>query len=140
MFIFIIILFGLKLSPSINKSTVAETSSGLEPILKKLDPAVESAATYDVANCLMDTKRRKSNLSVTQQKALKSLKAKSQEVKILPADKGNATVVMTNEQYKGKMEEHLGSKTYSLLKKDPTESLARKLDVILKKIKGQKDI
>ena len=60
---------GLKFLPSINKSTVAETSSGLEPILKKLDPAVESAATYDVTNCLMDTKRRKSNLSVTQQKA-----------------------------------------------------------------------
>ena len=49
--------FGLKFFPSINKSTVAETSSGLEPILKKLDPAVESAATYDVANCLRDTKR-----------------------------------------------------------------------------------
>ena len=83
---------------------------------------------------------RKSNLSVTQQKALKSLKAKSREVKILPADKGNATVVMTNEQYKGKMEEHLGSETYSLLKKDPTESLARKLDVILKKLLKDKKI
>ena len=131
---------GLKFSPSIKKSTVAETSAGLEPILKKLDPAVESAATYDVTNCLMDTKRRKSNLSVAQQKALKSLKEKSQEVKILPADKGDSTVVMTNEQYNCRMEEHLGSETYSLLKKDPTESLARKLDVILKKLLKDKKI
>ena len=89
---------------------------------------------------LMDTTQRKSNLSVTQQKALKSLKAKSQEVKILQADKGNATVVMINEQYKGKMEEHLGSETYFILKKDPTESLARKLDVILKKLLKDKKI
>ena len=32
------------------------------------------------------------------------------------------------------MDEHLGTDTYSLLKKDPTESLARKLDAILKKL------
>ena len=33
-----------------------------------------------------------------------------------------------------KMDEDLGTDTYSLLKKDPTESLARKLDAILKKL------
>ena len=82
----------------------------------------------------MNSKSKKSNLSVTQQKALKFLKAKSKEVQILPVDKGTATVVMTNEQYNEKMDEHLGAFTYSLLKKDPTESLARKLDAILKKL------
>ena len=129
-----LLALGFKFFPSMVKSSAAETSSVLEPTLKKLDPAVEPAVTYDVANCLTKSKRRKSNLSGTQQKALKSLKAKSHEVKILPADKGNALVVMTNEQYKSKMEEHLGTETYSLLKKDPTESLSRKLDVILKKL------
>ena len=89
---------------------------------------------------MIDTKRRKSNLSVAQQKALKSLKEKSHEVKILPADKGNSAVVMTNEQYNCKMEELLGSETYSLLKKDPTESLARKLELILKKLLKDKKI
>ena len=47
---------------------------------------------------------------------------------------------MSNEQYKSKMEEHLGTDTYSLLKKDPTESLSRKLDVILKKLHKEKKI
>ena len=107
---------GLKFSPSMEKSLVVETSSGLEPTLKKLDPAVESAVTYDVANCLTNSKHRKSNLS------------------------GNAAVVMSNEQYKSKVEEHLGMDTYSLLKKDPTESLSRKLDVILKKLHKEKKI
>ena len=125
---------GLKFSPTMDKSTVADTSSKLKHTLKKLDPAIESAVMYDVTNNLMNSKSTKSDLVVTQQKALKSLKAKSKEVKILPADKGNAAVVMTNEQYNKKMDEHLGTDTYSLLKKDPTESLARKLDAILKKL------
>ena len=66
--------------------------------------------------------------------ALKSKKKKSKDLKIVPADKGNATVVMTNSQYQQKMEEHLNSGTYSLLKKNPTESLSRKLDAVVKKL------
>ena len=135
-----LLALALKFSPSMEKSSVAETSSGLEPTLRKLDPAVESAATYDVANCLTNSKRRKSNLSGTQQKALRSLKAKSRDVKILPADKGNAAVVMSNEQHKSEMKEHLGTNTYSLLKKDSTESLSRKLGVTLKKLHKEKKI
>ena len=52
----------------------------------------------------------------------------------MPADKGNATVVITNAQYLQKMEDHLNSGTYSLLKKNPTESLSRRLDAVLKKL------
>ena len=77
-------------------------------------------------------------MSATQQKALTSLQAKSQDIKILPADKGNATVIMTNELYHQKMLEHLESETYSILKKDPTESLSRKLDAILKNCSKKK--
>ena len=89
---------------------------------------------------MKNNKSIKSNLSATQQKAFRSLKAKSQELKILPADKGNAAVVMSNEQYKDKMEEHLCTDTYSQLKKDPTESLSRKLDAILKKLLKERKI
>ena len=39
---------GFKFSPTMDKSTVADTSSRLELTLKKLDPAIESAVTYDV--------------------------------------------------------------------------------------------
>ena len=41
---------------------------------------------------------------------------------------------MANSQYQQKMEEHLNSGTYFLLKKNPTESLSRKLDAVLKKL------
>ena len=131
---------GLKFSPSIEKDSVTKMSSSLEPVLKKLDPAVESAAAYDVTNNLTKTKTRKSNISVVQQKALKSLGKKSKRMKILSADKGNAAVVLSNSQYETKMEEHLSTNTYEVLKKDPTESLARKLDNVLKKLLKEKKI
>ena len=41
---------------------------------------------------------------------------------------------MTNTQYFQKMEDHLSTSTYTLLKKNPTDSLSRKLDNVLKKL------
>ena len=49
--------------------------------------------TYNVANSRITVEVE--NLTCVLHKALKSLKRKPQEVKILPADKRNATVVMT---------------------------------------------
>ena len=122
---------GLKFCPTSEEDSVAKTSSKFEPILKILDSGVESAATHDVASTLFNSKQRPSNLSIKQKMALKSLKKKSKDFKIVPADKGSATVVMTNSQYLQKIEDHLNSGTYSLLKKNPTESLSRKLDAVL---------
>ena len=114
-----ILSLGLKFDPTLEKNSIAKTSSKLEPVLKKLDPAVESAVSYDVTNNLMTSKAAKNNLSVSQRKALKSIQKNSKRMKILPADKGNTTVILTNEQYSQKMDEHLNTRTYSLLKKIP---------------------
>ena len=93
-----------------------------------------SAAAHEVTSTLVNSKQKQSNLNTKQTMALRSLKKKFKDLKIVPADKGNATVVMANSQYQQKMEEHLNSGTYSLLKKNPTESLSRKLDAVLKKL------
>ena len=100
----------------------------------QLGHGVESAAAHEVTSTLVNSKQKPSNLNTKQTMALKSLKKKSKDLKIVPADKGNATVVMANSQYQQKMEEHLNSGTYFLLKKNPTESLSRKLDAVLKKL------
>ena len=42
------------------------------------------------------------------------------DIVILPADKGNATVVMDRTEYVSKMSLMLEDKTYAKLKKDPT--------------------
>ena len=125
---------GLKFCPTIEPDLVTKTSTKLEPVLKKLGHGTESAAVHNVASSLLNNKQKPSNMNTKQKMALKSLKKKSKDVKIVPADKGNAAVIMTNSQYLQKMEEHLNTSTYSLLKKNPTDSLSRKLDNVLKKL------
>ena len=125
---------GLKFCPASDNDSVAKTSSKLEPVLKQLGHGVESATAHEVTSTLVNSKQKPSNLNTKQTMALKSLKKKSKDLKIVPADKGNATVVMANYQCQQKMEEHVNSGTYSLLKKNPTESLSIKLDAVLKKL------
>ena len=129
-----VLSLGLKFSPTLENNSIAKTSSKLEPVLKKLGPAVESAATYDVTNNLMTSKATKKTYQLAKGRLLNVSRKKSKRMKILPADKGNTTVILTNEQYSQKMEGHLNTSTYSLLKKDPTDSLTRKLDAILKNL------
>ena len=135
-----LVSLGLKFCPASENDSVAKTSSKLEPVLKQLGHGVESAAAHEVTSTLINSKQKPSNLSTKQTMALKSQKKMSKELKIVPAGKGNATVVMAKSQYQQKMEEHLNSGTYSLLKKNPTESLSRKLDAVVKKLLKEDEI
>ena len=53
---------------------------------------------------------------------------------------GNATVILSKQQYEDKIQEHLSLPAYKKLDKDPTDSIKRKLDVILKKLVKEKKI
>ena len=90
---------GLKFCPASDNDSVAKTSSKLEPVLKQLGHGVDSAAAHEVTSTLVNSKQEPSNLNTKQTMALKSLKKKSKDLKIVPADKGNASVVMANSQY-----------------------------------------
>ena len=64
-------------------------------------------------------------------KAVKEL-AKDDDIVILPADKGRATVVMDRSDYSTKMLAMLGDEdTYQLMAKDPTASLESKMNKVL---------
>ena len=73
-----------------------------------------------------------SNLTKEQRTALKEPRGLEDEV-ILPADKGNATVMMRRCDYDGKMEEMLGTGTYGKLRGDPTATQENRLS---RKLKG----
>ena len=66
-----------------------------------------------------------SNLTKDQRTALKELKGLKDEM-ILPADKGNTTVMMRCD-YDRKMEEILGTGTYEKLRGDPTATQENRL-------------
>ena len=58
--------------------------------------------------------------------------AKDDDIVILPADKGRATVVMDRKDYSAKMLTMLGDRdTYQLMAKDPTTSLENRMNSVL---------
>ena len=59
---------------------------------------------------------------------------------ILPADKGNATVMMMRDDYDTKMRGILDTATYRQLKKDPTTTLEGKLSRRLKRMEKDGEI
>ena len=68
--------------------------------------------------------------------ALQTLK-KDSNVMILPADKGKATVILNNADYKTKCQDILNDTiTYKQLKKGPTNIYRRKLINLLKELKN----
>ena len=71
--------------------------------------------------------------------ALKTLKDNTQ-LTILPADKGNATVILNSTDYKLKIASLLGDSAYKKLDKDPTDSIERKTIKLLKKSSLPEDL
>ena len=59
---------------------------------------------------------------------------------ILPADKGNTTVVMDKKEYDHKMNSIVTDGSYTKLKKDPTPACERKLTKLLKKNKDKEQL
>lgn len=59
-------------------------------------------------------------------------------IKIYPADKGNATVIMNTEDYKSKVLEHLSDPNYHRINGDPTKALETTINNKLLNLKKQK--
>ena len=78
-----------------------------------------------MSNALRTARPPRPNLSYTQKTALKDLH-KDNTIVILPADKGNATVVMDRSLYEEKMKDILlDGNTYHKLKRDPTTRIEK---------------
>ena len=86
-----------------------------------------------ICGVMRKAKVPKDNLSSGQRCALNEL-GKMSDIAILPADKGNTTVVMNKAAYHGKISEMLDSGTYGKLKKDPTQSFETKITKALKNL------
>ena len=83
---------------------------------------------------LEKSKPPKPNISETERQALKSPQD-DDSIIILPADKGNATVVMDRVEYSDKLADWIDNSGYRKVKKDPALKTERKLSQILGKNK-----
>ena len=94
-------------------------------------------ARVGVINALSQAKLPPTNILPQEARAVKEL-AKDDDIVILPADKGRATVVMDRKDYSAKMLTMLGDRdTYQLMAKDPTTSLENRMNSVLLRLQRE---
>ena len=112
----------------------------VESSVQKLPDSEADEIWYEVVKAIKQTKIPESNISEGEREALKLLK-KDRSIKVLPADKGTALVVMDSKEYDAKCLKFLSDKdTYEPLDYDPTTSLQKQLIDKLKAIKKSGNI
>jgi hypothetical protein len=103
-----------------------------ESVAYKLPPVVGMEFKWKIRSTLEKPKPLISNISRTESNALKSLK-RNRDIRILPADKENCTVVMNETMYMEKLNTLLDSGVYEPLPKDLTSRTERKIQKLLSK-------
>ena len=125
---------------------VAARAVPIEEILASVEKAVltlpvEKAeeARQETVRIIKTASRTRDNLTKTERAALRTLKNNT-HLNILPADKGNATVILNTSDYKQKITSLLEDSAYKKLTKDPTDSIERKTTQLLKKSSLKEDL
>lgn len=116
---------------------VLDFITGIESAASQLPEETADQFRSEASTVLKQSKHLKSvrsNFSKDDNVALGSLKS-DKNIKILPSDKGNATVVLNKTDYDIKVAEVLTAGKYSILTKDPTKSFEHKIDQTLRKHK-----
>ncbi|XP_060527544.1 uncharacterized protein LOC132702783 [Cylas formicarius] len=110
---------------------IEEIISSTEAAIKNLPDQNAEEIRIETANILRKAKPPKTNLTRSEGLALRSLNT-DEGIIILPADKGNATVLLKTEEYERKIEELLDPGSYKPLKKDPTQVRLRLTNRLIK--------
>ena len=134
-----VLSLGLNFVPTPRRIPVKEIAASLEEGAKKLDEIPASEMRNRLCGILRRAKTPANNMTRQQMKAVRELKAMD-DVVILPADKGNSTVVMEKEEYSKKMMELLNTDTYEERDTDPTNTLKVKINRILKTLETKGEI
>jgi hypothetical protein len=105
---------------------------GVEKTIGTLPEEIAEEIRQEPVRILKGSFQPKDNLTGAEWRALRSLKA-NDLLTVLPADSGNAAVVLGTLDYNKKIATLLQDKAYTKLKKDPTESIDRETVLLLKK-------
>jgi hypothetical protein len=130
---------GLNYAVAPQAPPIEEILVGIEKAVRSLPVEQAEEARQETVRIIKTTTRTKNNLTKNERTALKTLKDNT-ELTILPADKGNATVILNTTDYKLKIASLLGDSAYKKLDKDPTDSIERKTIKLLKKSSLPEDL
>ena len=105
---------------------IANVKAGIRGLPKQyVDVCLETTVT------LRMSVTPKCNMEPAELKDLRNLRA-DDTIIILQADKGSTTVVMETQDYHSNIEEPLDPNTYKHLNRDPTATVLRKTDALIK--------
>ena len=117
---------GLNFTVTPKQIPIYDLISGVEQGLSRAKVPHNTGIRTTVHQILHTAQRKPtSSLTSKETKALKDLRMDNSIV-ILPADKGNATVILDKAAYTKKMEEILHDGSYVAIKKDPRRYLKEK--------------
>jgi hypothetical protein len=111
---------------------IEDILAGIEKTVQSLPVEMAEEARQETVRIIKNSSRPRSNITTAESKALETLKNNT-DLTILPADKGNATVILNTADYKQKITSILEGPAYRRLIRDPTDSTERKTTLLLKK-------
>ena len=122
------------------KIPTAEIVAGIEDGISGLPEDEKLVLRSQVSQVLQRATVPPPNLPQAELRALHNLR-KDQDRLVIPADKGNCTVVMDRKDYDDKVQQMLNDqRTYKVLDKDPTQRTERKLNEKLANLKRENKI
>ena len=114
-------------------TTIEDILAGVEKAALSLPVEKAEEARQETVRIMKNSSWPRDNLRTTERAALKTFKDNF-NLTILPADKGNTTVVLNTSDYEQKIPSLQEDSAYRTLTKDPTDSIERKTILLLKKI------
>lgn len=122
---------GLNFAPTPKFTPVAKIVSAVEQVAARLPPESAEEIRRETCRALTKSKPMKSNITSKERAAIRDLRERS-EIVVLPADKGNATVVVSHKDYTEKMQSLLNDDSYRKISVDPTQKVENKTWALLK--------
>ena len=114
-----------------------EIIAATEALSQRLDQQTKDTLRLKIGGALQSAKPPKPNLSPRQYRALMDL-SKDEDIIIVPADKGKATVVLSKEEYIQKMRQITDDDSkYRILRRDPTVKTENRISDALKRLQQQ---
>ncbi|XP_046409097.1 uncharacterized protein LOC124173978 [Ischnura elegans] len=125
---------GLNFAPAPKSIPFLDFIGGVEQAIRKLPVEAADEIRSDVVMTLKRAVPPKPNLTREERNALHAIR-RDPKIVVLPADKGNATVLMPTEEYHKKVNEILQDGSYRVLDRDPTDAIVRKTSALIKDTK-----
>ncbi|XP_071450003.1 uncharacterized protein [Hetaerina americana] len=122
---------GLNFAIAPTKIPKEEIVTEVEYAIRKLPKGDADEIREDVARILRNARPPKMNITGAERRALSDLRG-NENILILPADKGNSTVLMKRGDYEMKISRMREDSTYRKLRSDPTAKAERDTRALIK--------